>query len=530
MCDTRLAATVGRSLTFFVLLAIVASACTGSGDDGGDAGAEAQTSEAVGGEDAEGQTETGSDLSGEAKPDSNPGSDPGSDDEDPTDLPVFVVEPIDWVGCDAPFECATVTVPLDHGSLDAAGRTERTIELGLIRIEATGDARGSIFVNLGGPGGSTVSAMRNGFRMDEDTMASYHLVGFDPRGIGLSAPLTCTIDLVGQPRPDFSPDTDEERAELDAAAQGLAQRCGEQDGELLPHVGTDSVVGDLELLRRSVGDDRLNYIGLSYGTVIGLRYADRFPERVGRMVLDGVVDPAFSLTDLLRQQATEFERAFVTLDEACGIDLECPDGGIVAAYDRVAQTLENARSDDGVGIAEFQVATLVAMYSERLWPRFSVALQAAELGNFAEIERLHDLYVGGANFAAYAAVSCIDSRSPIGSANWDDFAAQLAAIAPRFGAALANELRTCAYWPAESTGQPRPTAAVGSEPILIVSTTGDAPTPLTNAVTVSSTLASAGLVTVDNEGHTAYGKSFCIDRIVADYFATGEVPAEVHRC
>ena len=256
--------------------------------------------------------------------------------------------------------------------------------------------------------------------------------------------------------------------------------------------------------------------------------------------MDGVVNPTFTLTDLLRQQSTEFERAFETLDAACGTTLACPEGGIISSYDSLLATLEASGTDPGsteaggqastVGPAELQVAALVSMYSERLWPRLGSALEAAENGDLSQVEQLHDLYVGGASFAAYAAVSCIDSRSPVGPERWDDFAEELTELAPRFGAALANELRTCAYWPVSPTSEPRPVTAQGANPILVVSTTGDAATPLTNAISVAGVLSSAGLVTVEDEGHTAYGTNFCVERIVADFFATGQVPAETHRC
>ena len=486
------------------------------------------------GQDADDDASLDQDTSAPSTPDqadlSGADADSASDSESIEDAgsdmtPEVAVDPVRWEPCDEPFQCATVTVPLDHQ--EPSGET---IDLGVIRVEASGDPLGSVFINLGGPGGSTVSAIRNGFRLDDETMERYHLVGFDPRGIGLSSPLTCDVDLTDAPRPDLSPDTDEERAALDATAQDLANACGDSDGDLLPHLGTESVVADLELLRRAVGDEDLHYLGLSYGTVLGLRYAEQHPNRVGRMVLDGVVDPSFSLPDLLAQQALEFERAFVTLDAGCGQALTCPEDGVLAAYDRIAASLEQSGPQGGVGGPELEVATLVAMYSERFWPRYGEALVAADNGDFSGIERLHDLYVGGTSFAAYAAVSCIDSRTPNGSGQWDAFAADLAARAPRFGAALANELRACAYWPAAPTSTPKPVVANTKNPILILSTTGDAPTPLANAMTVSETLVSAGLVITEDEGHTAFGKNFCVERIVTDYFATGTVQDEPHRC
>jgi pimeloyl-ACP methyl ester carboxylesterase len=401
----------------------------------------------------------------------------------------------------------------------------------MVRVPAGDDQPvGSIFINFGGPGGSAIDPIQNGFRLDAETMARYHLVGFDPRGVGASTPLRCTVDLTTGARPDLSPDNPTEMAALDQDAKAVADRCANTDGDLLAHLGTDAVVADLDLLRRSVGDEQLYYVGLSYGTRIGLQYADRFPELVGAMVLDGVVDPSFTLIDLLRQQAGAFEAAFLELDRACDGTLLCPEAGIIATYDRLAERLERDGPQAGVGTTELEIASLLALYSENLWPGYATALADADRGDLSGIERLHDLYVGGVSFAAYLAVSCIDGPIPSGSDGWNDVADELASLAPRFGAALANELRTCAYWPAPPTGRPAPVAATGSNPVLVMTTTGDAATPAENAINVDRILDASGLVIVDDTGHTAYSNSPCAKQTVADYFATGTVPQQPLRC
>ncbi len=455
---------------------------------------------------------------------------PQTDSAEPATDPgdgALVVEPVVWGDCGDGLQCATVAVPLDHDR--PAGET---IDIALVRVPAGGpdEASGSIFVNPGGPGGSGIAYVRTGFRLDDDTMADYHLVGFDPRGVGASAPLACDIDLTAGPRLDLSPDSGAEWAALDRQARTLAERCDRLDGSRLAQLGTESVIRDLELLRQAVGDPELHYMGLSYGTLIGLRYAERYPRFVGHMVLDGVVDPSSGLADLLRQQADEFERSLQAMDEACGTTANCPVGGIVAGFDRVTERLERSGPVDDVGPTELVVATLVSMYSEGLWSVYGEALLDADGGDLAAIERLHDAYVGSTSHTAYLAVLCIDGQPPSGAEGWDRLVDELAARSPRFGAALANEVRSCAYWPARSAIAPEPVSAAGSEPILVLSTTGDAPTPLVNAATVAAGLASAGLVVVEDEGHTAYGRSFCVQRIVRDYFAIGTVPDTVHRC
>ncbi|MGI9595566.1 MAG: alpha/beta fold hydrolase, partial [Acidimicrobiales bacterium] len=437
---TRPPAFIGAGLTALLLMVASCSSSTSTEQSGDSTGGEDPLpAGSVDAADPTSSPSTGSTPS-TARSESVDGSgaDPSTPAENTTSTgETYPVADASWSDCGGRFQCATVDMPLDHDD-----PTGSTIEIGLIRIEAPEPAHGSIFVNLGGPGGSAIGAIRAGFDLDEETMSRYHLVGFDPRGIGASAPLRCGVDLTAGPRPDFSPDTDEEAEELDRQAKSLAQDCARLDGELLPHLGTDSVIRDLDLLRQAVGDSELHYFGLSYGTLIGLRYAERYPAVVGHMVLDGVVDPAFSLADLLRQQAGEFDRAFQVIDAGCGTALRCPDGGITASYDRVLQSLEDLGPQGDVGPAELQFATLIAMYSEELWPRYSIALSEAETGNFAAIENLHDLYAGAISFSAYIAVLCIDSQVPIGAEAWDDLATELDELSPRFGSALANEVRS----------------------------------------------------------------------------------------
>jgi len=451
---------------------------------------------------------------------------PGSTNSDSTSIEVErPVVAIDWQPCDGGFECGEVMVPVDHSQ---AGGTE--IPLALIRRPATGERRGAIFVNPGGPGASGVEFVRNGFRLDAETGAAYDLIGFDPRGIGLSAGLACSPDRSEGPLPDFSPNDAEEAAGLDAGAQALAERCEATAGALLLYLDTASVARDLDLARAAVGDEQLHFFGFSFGTLIGQVYADLFPERVGHLVLDGVVDPTASLTELLTQQAAAFERSFLALDDACGVSLACPDGGVVATYDRVLDELERTGPIGQVGPAEFEYAALVTLYSEQLQVPYVDALAKAELGDLSGIEQLSDLFVGGIDFGAYAAVECTDSPRPVGLDAWDEFASELAAIAPRFGATVANELRTCALWPVEARPARDPVTAPGAAPILVIGTTNDPATPLVNAELVAANLERSALVVLEADRHTAYQASGCVQEIVQAYFLDDVLPETTTRC
>ncbi len=465
----------------------------------------------------DGATATGAaDRGGAAGDDAAPTDETGAGADGPP--------PAVWTGCGTGFECATVAVPLDHDDPGGPG-----IDIALVRVPASGGSEGSIFVNPGGPGASGVDYVRGGFVFDDETMSRFDLVGFDPRGIGQSTPLTCTIDRSAGPLPDLSPDDEAERAALDEAAERSADDCGASDGELLAHLDTDTVARDLDLLRQAVGDDVLHYYGFSFGTLIGQVYAERFPERVGHLVLDGVVDPSATLPDLLRQQSVAFEEAFEILDAACDTELTCPVGGVVGAYDELLTTLENDGPRGEVGPTEFIGATLITLYDDQLWPVYVTALEDALTGDFALIELLSEAF-DSISFAAYAAVGCTDSPRPEGPEAWDRFVDETVAVAPRFGAWVANELRTCAFWPVPAGPARGPITAPGSAPILVIGNTNDPATPLVNAEIVAGQLDNGHLVVVEADSHTAYGVSVCVQEIVAAYFVDDEVPPSPTHC
>ena len=437
----------------------------------------------------------------------------------------FTVAPVVWDSCGGQYECGAVEVPVDH-----AQPTGDTMSIALVRLPATGERKGSIFVNPGGPGASGVDYVRGGFSFDAATMEIYDLVGFDPRGIGGSDRLECSLDRSSGPMPDFSPDDEAEVAALNDEARSFAESCGSTDSDLLANINTEAVARDLDLARAAVGDDQLHYYGFSYGTLIGQVYADLFGENIGHMVLDGVVDPTQSLSDLLTQQAVAFEESFVVLDEACGRRLSCPDGGVIEIYDRLLADLEASGPIGEVGPAEFEFAALVTLYSERLWPTYVSALEQADGGDLAGIESLSDLFVSGVSFAAYAAVECTDGGRPEGPDAWDRFADELASAAPRFGAAVANELRTCAFWPVEAGDDRAPVQAPGSGPIIVIGNTNDPATPLANARLVAENLDQASLVVVEADRHTAYRGSPCVQALVSSYFVDDVIPPSLTNC
>ena len=439
-----------------------------------------------------------------------------------------------WSACGDEFECATLAVPLNWADPGGA-----TIDLAVIRQPATDAAHrlGSLVVNPGGPGASGIDEVRGRSESDAGLNERFDIVSWDPRGAGASAPLTCAGGANAFLALDPSPDTVAEQTALDDAARGVAEDCGRNAGPLLDHLDTSNTVRDLEQLRRALGDDKLNFLGYSYGTAIGLAYAERYPDELRALVLDGVDQPDWDLTDLLTAQANGFERAVNVMLHRCdgAGDATCPLNSASATYDRVAAALETAPIPDGsggaFGPAELATAATTAAYAPDRTATFLQGLAAADRGDGSGLMPLVQSYRDQAqSYAAYAGVSCVDGPHPVGAEAYRAFAERLTAQFPRFGASVANEMLPCAFWPSPVTRSPHVVTAPGTPPILVVGTTGDPATPYSSAVSVARELAHGVLVTVDGAGHTSGGQSTCLTDTVGRYFTDLVVPTANSLC
>lgn len=292
---------------------------------------------------------------------------------------------------------------------------------------------------------------------------------------------------------------------------------------------------DLEAIRRALGDEPLNYVGFSYGTQIGQTYAERFPTRIRTMVLDGVVDLSLSYTEFLIGQALAFEAAFDANAEACaraGVS-DCGVRDLAASFDRVKARAEQRPLPAGnqeLGPSEVVVAATYVQYLEDGWTELGPALAEAEDGDGTELQRLANRYYDLSGYSAYAAVVCTDNPPPAGPEAYRAFADEARRVAPRFGGAVANELLPCATWPAGPTTAPAPAVAEGAPPILVVGNTGDPATPYAGAVAVADQLASGILLTVETDGHTAYGSNRCATEVVDRYLIDLDVPEDGTVC
>lgn len=460
-----------------------------------------------------------------------PAQDAATEGSDKNPPPEVAEDTIEWDSCGGGIECATLEVPLDYEAPDDA-----QISLSLVRVPADDEDEriGSLLVNPGGPGGSGVDFARF-FRFSQDIHDRFDLIGFDPRGVGASAGLTCGDGVVDEFFAlDSDPDSVGEQAALDQAAGAIASDCGADDGNLLAHVGSDDVVRDMDSIRRALGEDQISFYGFSYGTLLGARYAEMFPEQTRAIVLDGVVDPSHDFVEWLTEQTAGFERAIADVFAACAQHPACPENGAAAAYDEVLAEVEAAPlpagGDNVLGPAELATAAIYVTYDPGTWPDLYDGLVAALAGDGGPLHSLAADYHLFGSFTQYAAVECIDSPHPTGAEAFRAFAADLAAISPRFGPAIANELLACAFWPVEPVGDPQPVTAEGAPPILVIGNTGDAATPYEQAERVADTLETGVLLTHEGEGHTSYGTSSCVDDAVATYLIDLSPPAEGTVC
>lgn len=447
-------------------------------------------------------------------------------------------------------QLATITAPLDWDHPEAG-----TIQLMLSRYRATGsdDQRiGSLLINPGGPGASGVEYagyFANGVVGDE-LRTAYDIVGFDPRGVGLSSAVDCGEDaaidefLTADVLMDDQADLDASQARLEA----FGAACLESTGPLLGEVDTVSAARDLDLMRAVLGDDHLHYLGYSYGTLLGATYADLFPENVGRMVLDSAVDPAATDDDLTIDRSASFERALRNYVADCQAGADCPlTGDVDAGLAQLVQIVLAAQNDPiPAGAAEVNGGLAVqgvgyALYDDATWPYLTQALAEVLTSGTATVllglanaamDRTDDGTYASNRKEAQTAVMCLDRPTVERDlAERLAFQEQVAVRAPSVAAVSALLGSGCAGWPIAATGEPREITAPGAAPILVVGVTEDPATPYEWSVALADQLESGVLLTWQGEGHTAYGRAGeCVSTAVESYLLTGVAPEDGTTC
>ncbi|HEX5561211.1 MAG TPA: alpha/beta hydrolase [Nocardioidaceae bacterium] len=464
----------------------------------------------------------------------------------PAGLASYYAQRLHWTSCRDTFECARLRVPLDY-----ARPGGRSIRLALLKAPALDPARrlGSMVVDPGGPGASGVDyAAGATTSFGRPLREVYDVVGLDPRGVGASSPIDCVSDarLSRMFAYDPDPDTAAERRTLDGMYRALGRGCLRHDPALTRHMSTAEVARDLDILRSALGDRRLTYFGASYGTEIGAAYAARFPRRVGRMVLDGAVDPSASSLEFDLVQARGFERALRSYVGACVAAGSCFLGGSVDAGVRRVQGLLAATEDRPLpsrygpvtkGMVDLGVTG--ALYSTAYWPVLDRAIQQGLAGDGTLLQLLADGYLRrdpdgrfqSNLFEAYFAVTCLDEDDGVSMAEVHRYVPRFERASPTFGRMSAYALPMCHDWPVRSGQTAHRLDVTKAPPILVVGTTRDPATPLVWAQSLSRQLHGSVLVTRDGDGHTGYHQgSPCVDNAVEDYLVKGTVPSKDVSC
>ncbi|MEJ1115089.1 alpha/beta hydrolase [Paenarthrobacter sp. CCNWLY172] len=464
----------------------------------------------------------------------------------PKGLEKFYSQPVEWSSCENGFQCGEVQVPKDYANPGAGD-----ITLSVIKLPSTGNKQGSILVNPGGPGGSGVDYIKDAGNTNftEKLKNNFDLVGFDPRGVKRSAPVKCMTDAERDAAREkvFRKNTDEGLEAALAFNKAFAEQCLEQTGDVLGQIDTVSAAKDLDVLRAVVNDAKLNYLGFSYGTFLGSTYAALFPDNVGRLVLDGAVDPSISNEELTAGQARAFERAIRTYVASCQGQNQCPlsgsvDNGVqeirdlINAVDQNPQTAKDGRL---VTSNDFVNGLILPLYNDQSWPALTQALESAFSGDVSQMMRLADLgadreangtYSSNSAFA-FQAINCLDYPMVTDTVGMRAEEARLIQDSPTFGSFFAYGGVNCKDWPYKNTRTPAPVEYNGSAPIVVVGTTGDPATPLEWSQSLRKQLENASLVTWEGEGHTAYGRSnSCVSTAVDEYFVDGKLPQDGLKC
>lgn len=466
------------------------------------------------------------------------------------ELEPYYGQKLRWRDCGVEdFQCATMKAPLDYAKPD-----DGDVELAVSRKKATGPGKriGSLLVNPGGPGGSAIGYLQGyaAIGYPAAVRARYDMVAIDPRGVARSEPVECLTgkEMDAYTQVDQTPDDRSEISELDKAFDTFANGCEKRSGTILPHVSTVETARDMDILRSLLGDERLHYVGASYGTFLGATYADLFPARVGRLVLDGAMDPSLPAIDINRDQTAGFEAAFQSFAADCVKQADCPLGttntsDAATALKKLFSDLDSAPVKTGGSrqLTESLGTTgvIAAMYDEGAWPQLREAIAAAQNGDGSGLLALADSYYERDPSGKYAnlmfanaAVNCLDLEPAFADASAVEKALpDFEKASPVFGRGFAWAALNCGSWPVEATGTPHRTEAEGAAPIVVVGTTRDPATPYKWAEALAEQLSSGTLLTYEGDGHTAYGRgSDCIDTAINTYLLEGTPPKDGKKC
>jgi len=454
---------------------------------------------------------------------------------------------INWAACpdtapESVVQCGNLEVPFDYDNPD-----EGSFVLYIKRRQATEPSQrvGSMLVNPGGPGfGGSSLADDAAYYFSENLLNRFDIIGWDPRGTGLTTPAVDCVDsfdeYVGL---DSPPDTPEEKQALIDASQAFNDKCEENAGTILPYISTRASAADMNSIRLALGEEKITYFGFSYGSELGATWATMYPNTVRAAVLDGATDPLSTSTEAGLAQAAGFEKQLTTFLAQCSKKPTCEfhnDGNSEDAIDALLLDLDAnplvvsaERTPVTQGVAFTAIAQ--AMYSDSYWPQLQSALADAQKGDGAGLLALYDDYYQrnpdgsyGNQLEAFLAISCLDDPGASSVKEVDASVDAFVAAAPRLGANFAHGY-SCALWPV-SQAQQVTVSGKGAGPIIVIGTTGDASTPLSSSRKMAKALESGVLLVVEADQHTGYGINTCIIMEVDNYLIDLTMPVNETIC
>jgi pimeloyl-ACP methyl ester carboxylesterase len=455
----------------------------------------------------------------------------------------FAEQEITWQSCESGFECANVAVPLDH-----LNPTDQVFEIALIRKAGTGNLT-PLLVNPGGPGASGFNYVRDNYETlgTQALRSKFQLVGFDPRGVGKTAPVTCSDqnlkDQIYYDESGYPLGSQEDLEFSKDLIERFAENC-QQSGFDVSYFNTQQSARDMDVIRASLGVEKLDYLGFSYGTELGATYIALFPERVGRFVLDGAVDPTLSSEQSTVNQVAGFDKAFRSYLADCLAQSVCPfRGDVDTALARVEVLLTKLETSKMATVYEREAGLTVALYgiiaalySEQSWPYLTQAFEEAFAGDGSTLLLLADFYndrdpEGGylSNISeANTAINCADERAR--PENFDQMRKDVLAASSVFGKYFGYPELGCLGWPEGKSMVELDYGVDLAVGPLVVGTTGDPATPYAQAVSLAELLSGATLLTFEGEGHTAYGSNDCVNQYVEEYLLGANLTTSELRC
>jgi pimeloyl-ACP methyl ester carboxylesterase len=467
-----------------------------------------------------------------------------------SDLAAYENQKLDWATCYEDFECTDLRVPIDYADL-----TVGTFKIAVLRYKAQDPKNriGSLIVNPGGPGGSGVDYAYNAeYVFDPDVLDRYDIVGFDPRGVNRSAPIECLTDEETDANyaSDAKPDTEAELEQALADSKDFIEKC-ESANEYLTHYSTAEAARDMDILRAALGDKKLNYFGKSYGTYLGTLYAQFFPDKVGRMILDGALDPNIPILEQNISQAVGFDEALDAFLSDCAKQEDCPlptnkqqaTLKIITLFETAALSplprKTKVDNDERTATESLIVlGTASALYDDvDGWPKLRNAFREGQQGYGDTFLDLADQYTGRSSDGSYMSNE-LDSGAIIDCLDWPDTrsvaktkadAKRFTDAAPVFGPYLAYTNISCKYLtPPNKDKLTRSTnkiTSIKTAPVIVIGTIRDPATPYEWSVGLHQIFKNSKLISLDADGHTGQGRgSACVDNAVDAYLINGKPP------